>query len=111
MLFNKNLWDDLDIIDQGHSKCNVSKFRLNRGYFNKISTKMMASRPIKKKSYHLTLKYRTRLPVTEIALSQLLYNRFLPNLHRNDGNMVGNKNVTSADFQNVGEGHRLQKSL
>ena len=31
-ILNKNYWDDLDIIDQGHSKGNVSHFCLYLGY-------------------------------------------------------------------------------
>ena len=30
---------------------------------------------------------------------------------RSDGNVVGNKNITSADLANVGHGQSLQKSL
>ena len=44
-ILNKNY---LDIIDRGHSKGNVFQICLHRGYpwtnFNKIATKMMASR-------------------------------------------------------------------
>ena len=46
-LLNKNDWDDLDIIDQGHSDDNISKLFLYLGYpwtnFNKTLTTMMAS--------------------------------------------------------------------
>ena len=37
----------------------------------------------------------------------LLYERFLLNVHENDGNYAGNKNVISADLEYVDEGHRL----
>ena len=46
-LLNKNYWDALDIIDQGHSAGNISQFCLYLGnpwtIFNNISTTMMAS--------------------------------------------------------------------
>ena len=45
-LLNKRYWDDLDIIDEGHSWDNVSQFYLNLGYpwtnVNIILTTMMA---------------------------------------------------------------------
>ena len=37
--------------------------------------------------------------------------QFLPNFHKNAGNVAENKNVISADFETVGQGHSLQKSL
>ena len=50
-LINKNHWEDLDIIDRGHCKDDVSQFCLYLGNhltnFNEISTTMMASRPVK----------------------------------------------------------------
>ena len=52
LLLNNNYWDDLDIIDQGYSKGNVSQFCLYLGYpwtnFNTNSITMMASRPVTK---------------------------------------------------------------
>ena len=62
-------------------------------------------------SYQLTLKCRSSSPFTKITVYQLLYERFLPNFHIHDGNVAGNKNVKSADLENVCQGHRLQKSL
>ena len=32
-----------------------------------------------------------RTPFAKIAVSEQLYNRFLPNFHRNDGHVVGKK--------------------
>ena len=45
-----------------------------------------------------------------IAVSQLLYDRYLSKFHRNDGNAVGDKNVISAHLENVGQADNLQKS-
>ena len=33
------------------------------------------------------------------AISQLLYDRFLPEFYGNDGNVVGNENVISTDLE------------
>ena len=114
-LLNKNYWDDLDIIDQGHSKGSISQFCLYLGYpwtnFNTILTTKMASWPAKKKCRIIwSSKCRSRTPFTKIAVSQLLYDGFLLNVYRNNGNVVENKNVISADLQNIGQGHHLQKS-
>ena len=99
-LLNKNYWDDLGIIDQGHSKSDVSQFCLYLSYpwkfFYKISTMMMESWQVTKtRSIILPWKCRSRSPFTKIAVFQLQYNRFLPKLYRNDSNVVGNKNVIS----------------
>ena len=37
-------------------------------------------------------KYRSRLLFTKTAVPQLSYDRFLPNVYRSDGNVVGSKN-------------------
>ena len=59
-LLNKKYWDDFDIIDQGHSKADVSQFGLYLGYpwtnFNQITTTMMAMWPATEMSYRLCLK-------------------------------------------------------
>ena len=55
-------------------------------------------------------KYRSMLPFTKIAVSYLLYDRFIPKFYRNDGNVVGNKNVISPDLENVAQYHHLQKT-
>ena len=59
-LLNKNYWDDLEVIDQGHGYGNISEFYLYLGYpwtnFNKISTTMMASRPATKNVLSFDLK-------------------------------------------------------
>ena len=52
----------------------------------------------------------SRSPFGNISVSQLLYDRFSQKFHKNDGNLVGNKNVISADLENIGQGHNLQKS-
>ena len=49
--------------------------------------------------------------LTNIAVSQLLNDRFLQDFHRNNDSIVGNISVKSADFENLDQGHRLQKSL
>ena len=53
-LLNKNYWDDLDTIDQCHSKGNRSQFCLYLGYpwtnLNIILNTMLASRPETKKN-------------------------------------------------------------
>ena len=53
-LLNKNYWDDLAIIDQGHSKGSILQFCLYIGYpwtnFNKMLTKIMALWPETKKN-------------------------------------------------------------
>ena len=42
----------------------------------------------------------------------LLYDQFfLTNFHRNDGTVVINKNVISADLENVSQGYHLQKII
>ena len=46
-----------------------------------------------------------------MVVPQLLHDRFLPNFFRNDGNVANNKNVQTANHENVGQSHRLQKSL
>ena len=40
-----------------------------------------------------------------------MYDQFLPNFHKNDGIVAGNKNVISADLENVDQWLNLQKSL
>ena len=49
-------------------------------------------------------------PFTQIAVSQLLCEEFLPKFHRNDGNIARNRNIISADLENLGQGHHLKKS-
>ena len=116
-LLNKNYWDHLDIIDQGHSKGNVSQFFSYLGYpwtnFNQISITMMEGIVAGKKSLIIwPWKCRTMSPFTKkIAVSQKLYERFISNFHRNDVNMAGNKNFISADLKNVGQDHLWEKWL
>ena len=47
----------------------------------------------------------------KIAEFQLLYDQLLPHCHTNDGTVVNNKNIISADFENASQGHHLQKPL
>ena len=85
-LLNKNYWDDLDIIDQGHSKCNVWQFCLYLGYpwtnFNQISTTMMASWPSTKYLIIWPLKCRSRSPLKKnhyfSALIRLISTKLSP---------------------------------
>ena len=113
-LLNKYYLDDLDSTVQGNSKGNVSQFCLNLGYpwidFNKISTTMMASWRVTQ-NVILLWKCRSRSSFKKIDVSQLLYERLLPNFHRNDGTLACNKSDLSADVENVDLGHPLQKSL
>ena len=69
---------------------------------------MIASRPaIKKDIISADLENEgKRTPFAKIAVSEQLYNRFLPNFHRNDGNVVGKK-VISADLENAGHDRQL----
>ena len=88
-LLNKNVCDDLDVIDRGHSNGNVSQFCLYLGYlstnFNKISTTIVASRAGNIKCLIIwPWKCRSRSPFTKIAISLLVYDRCLPNIHRNN---------------------------
>ena len=66
-LLNKNNWEDLDVIDQGHIRCNVSQFCLYLGYpwsnFNKIRTTMIAMAGDTKISHQLTLKMYVKVTI------------------------------------------------
>ena len=53
-------------------------------------------------SYHLALM---------TAVHQLLYDQFLTTFDRNDDNVAWNKDIISADLENVGQVHCLQNSL
>ena len=68
-----------------------------------MSTIMMTSwSATKKRNIIWPWKCKSRSPFTkENAVSQLLYDRFLTKFYRNDGNVVGNKNIISADLENV----------
>ena len=46
--------------------------------------------------------------VTIIAVSQPFYERFLSNIHRNDGNVRGNKTAILADLEYAGSGCNMQ---
>ena len=66
-LLNITYWNDLDIIDQGQSKGNVSQFCIYLGYhwpfFKKILNTMMESWLVTKMSYHLTLKMYVKVTI------------------------------------------------
>ena len=64
----------------------------------------MKSWPAKKQNIISAWKCRSRSPFTKTSLSQLLFERFLPNFHKNDDNVAGNKNLASADLVNAGSG-------
>ena len=99
-LLNKNYWYDIDIIDQSHNKRNVSQFCLYLSYpWTNLNHKDGIMVGNVKKCYHLTLKMY-KVTIYKIAVSQLLYDRFLPNFHRND-----DKIVISADRENVSQGY------
>ena len=38
-------------------------------------------------------------------MSRLLFDRFYPKFHQNDATGAGYKGATSADLENVGQGH------
>ena len=67
-LLDKIYWDDLDIIDQCHSKGNVSQFclYLRRPWtnFNKISTTMMESWPVTQTKSVIILTLKMQVKVT-----------------------------------------------
>ena len=105
----KNYGDDLDIIDRGHCKGNISQFCLYLGYpwtnFNQISTTMMASWLATQKVISSDLENVDQ----GHHLQKILYLSYL--FYRNDGNMVGKRNIISADLWNVNQGHHWQKIL
>ena len=101
----KNYWDDRNIMDQGHDKGNILKFCWYIGYrltpqFKNISTTMIAPQPATKNVWSSDLENIGKDHNLKIAVSYPLNDRFLPNFHRNE-NAAGNKNVISADFENV----------
>ena len=57
----------------------------------------------------LPWKCRLRSPFTKIAISQLLYDWFLPIFDRNNGTVASCKSVISTDPKNVGQNHNLKK--
>ena len=115
-LLNKNYWDDFDIIDQSHSKGNISQFCLYFGYswtdFNTVSTTMMASRTARKIVILPDLENIGQSDNLQKLLFLRYYgDRLLSKFYRNYSNFVCNKNVIWADVEHVDQDHHLQKSI
>ena len=53
-------------------------------------------------------KCRPGSQFAKITISQQLYDRFLPNFHRNDVTMASNNSVIAFDLENVDKGRHLQ---
>ena len=86
---------------------NISQFCLYLNYpstnFNKISSAMKASwLATKKRNAIWPWKSKSRSPYIKIAVYQLLWQIF-PKFYRNDGNVIGNKNLISANLENIGK--------
>ena len=85
-LLNKKILAWLYIIDQGHRKSNVSQFFLYPGfYWNNLTRFLPQWWPFGQQQKYLILwpwKCRSRSPFTKIIVSQLLYERFFPNVYR-----------------------------
>ena len=70
---------------------------------------MMASRSAIKFDLASDLENVGQCHHINIAVSQVLYDRFLPNIHRNDVTATSNKKFISAELENIRSGHYQKK--
>ena len=109
-LLNENYWGYLDIIDHAHSKYTSRHFAY-LGYPSTILTNFWRQFQTASCQQQKRIISSYLENVAKIAVSQLLYDRSLPIFYGTDGNVVGDKNVISADLENIGQGHHLKKII
>ena len=78
---------------------------------NSILAQLSLSGPTPRGNNISSTSRQRRSKLTSFRQRQLLYDRLLPNYQRNNSTVASNKNAKSANLDNVGQGHHLQKLL